>query len=174
MSRLQPEKLHVTLSSRIKADGPMAPRCYTLTHSDLTGELFLTIDSAYDKKQISGLYTRLMRDEVLTEWRTDEGAAMLHVHCHVSGGVALEPPGMRLAIFAREMPLVLEAFRFGDRSLFEAHPRLDDAPILVHFHARQPRHNRVEKWGTPADYDHLVRHPSPLHSARDGHPQRGT
>ena len=42
---------------------------------------------------------------------------------------------MRLAIFKRELPLVLEALRFGDRRLFEAHPELDQAPILVHFQA---------------------------------------
>jgi hypothetical protein len=118
----------------------------------LTGDLFLTIDVAYDNEQISGLYTRLMRDEVLAEWRADERPAALHVHCHVSGGFVLGSASVRLAIFKREMPLVLEAFRFGDRRFFAANPDLDQATIFVHFHAKEPRYNHVEKWGSPADY----------------------
>jgi hypothetical protein len=69
MSRLKPEKLHVRFAPSTTADGPVVPRRYTLTHSDVTGDLFLTIGPAYDHKQISGLYTRFMRDEVLAEWR---------------------------------------------------------------------------------------------------------
>jgi len=152
MGRLRPEKLHVRLGPSISAEGPITPRCYTLTHSDFTGDLFLTVDIVYDRESISGLYTRLMRDEVLAEWRTDEGHTELHVYCHVSNGFTLGSPRMRLAIFRRELPLVLEAIRFGDRRFFASHPGLDEAPIIVHFHAKQPRHNRVEDWGTPADF----------------------
>jgi hypothetical protein len=72
MSRLSPGKLQVRLTEGSVADGPVMPRCYTLTHSDTTGDLFLTIGPDFDRAQISGLYTRLMRDEVLAEWREDE------------------------------------------------------------------------------------------------------
>lgn len=152
MSRLRPEKLHVTLGPSISAEGPITPRFYTLTHSDVTGDLFLTVDIAYDREKISGLYTRLMRDEVLAEWHADKGPAELHVHCHVSGGFVLGWASMRLAIFKREMPLVLEALRFGDRRFFSAHPDLDQAAIFVLFHAKERRYNRAENWGSPADY----------------------
>jgi hypothetical protein len=114
--------------------------------------MYLTIGPDYDRKQISGWYTRLMRDEVLAEWCWEEKEPALHVHCHVSGGLALGPPGWRSAILKRELPLVLEAFRFGDRELFPAHPELDRSPIWVHFHATRARHARVERWGVPADY----------------------
>jgi hypothetical protein len=152
MSRLRAEKLHVRFMAGTTPEGPVAPRCYTLTHSDTTGDLFLTIGDAHDRRQISGWYTRLMRDEVLAEWRTEDGGSSLHVHCHVSGGLVLGPAGWRDAIFQQELPLVLEAFRFGDRGLFEAQPGLDQAPIRIHFHARQSRYDRVESWGTPAGY----------------------
>lgn len=69
MGRLRPEKLHVTFAPGTQIEGPTVPRCCTLTHSDMTGDLFLTIGSTYDEQQISGLYTRLMRDEVLAEWQ---------------------------------------------------------------------------------------------------------
>ena len=67
MERLNPEKLHVTHLTGAKSNHITLPRRYTLTHSERTGELFLSIGSEYDTKQISGLYTRLMRDEVLAE-----------------------------------------------------------------------------------------------------------
>lgn len=153
MSRLRPEKLHITFGPDTGPEGPATPRRYTLTHSDMTGDLFLTIGQAYDEEQLSELQTRLMRDEVLAEWREDEDGPALHVHCHVSGGLlTFGPAGMRYAIFKRELPLVLEAFRYGDREFFNAHPELDQTAILVHFHARQRRYNRVEPWGVPADY----------------------
>jgi hypothetical protein len=152
MSRLQPSKLHVRFGTGVDTEGPVTPRRYTLTHSDSTGELFLTIDQAYDEEQISGWYTRFMRDEVLAEWRAGDEGPGLHVHCHVSGGLVFGPAGFRDAIFRRELPLVLEAFRYGDRALFAAHPALDSAPIRVHFHARQRRYRRVQRWGTPSDY----------------------
>jgi hypothetical protein len=152
MSRLRPEKLHLRLIKGSIADGPVTPRCYTLTHSDTTGDLFLTIGPVFDRKQISGWYTRLMRDEVLAEWRKDDDGPSLHVYCHVSGGLVFGAASWRYAIFRSELPLVLEAFRYGDRAFFAAHPELDGAPIRIHFSARQRRYRRVERWGTPADY----------------------
>jgi hypothetical protein len=152
-TRLRPEALHVVYAADVTSQEPLAGRRYTLTHSDSTGELFLTIGKEYDRAQISGWYTRLMRDEVLSEWRQDEaGGPALHVSCHVSGGIILGGAGMRYAIFQRELPLVLEALRFGDRALFEAHPALDAAPIVVHFRYGAAPHDRQEGWGTPGDY----------------------
>jgi hypothetical protein len=152
MSRLRPEKLHVRFAGDVEPEGPIAPRRYTLTHSDTTGDLFLAIGLDYDRRQASGWYTRLMRDEVLAEWRENDDGPSLHVYCHVSGGLVFGTAGWRYAIFRHELPLVLEAFRYGDHALFAAHPELDGAPIRIHFQARQRRYRRVERWGTPADY----------------------
>lgn len=56
--------------------------------------------------QLTDWYTRLMRDEIVAEWRGNEQVS-LHVHCHVSGGhVLLAPAALRNSIFEREMPLV--------------------------------------------------------------------
>jgi hypothetical protein len=152
MSRLRPAKLHVRLAEGSAADGPVMPRCYTLTHSDTTGDLFLTIGPAFEVEQISGWYTRLMRDEVLAEWREEEDGPSLHVTCHVSGGLVFGSASFRYAIFRQELPLVLESFRYGDRGLFEAYPELDEAPIRVHFRSSRQRYHRKEHWGRPADY----------------------
>ena len=152
MSRLKTHKVHVDFIAPTAPDGPVYPRFYTLTHSDMTGDLFLTVGPRISYEQIRGWWTRFMRDEVVAEWKTIENAISLHVHCHVSGGMAIGPAGWRDRIFRKELPLVLEALRFGDRMLFDAHPELENAPIIVHFHSSNRCYRRTEEWGVPTDY----------------------
>ena len=94
MDHLNPDKLHVDFIDGANPDGPIIPRTYTLTHSDMTGDLFLTNSQRYNFPQVSGLYTRLMRDEVLAKWDINEGV-FLHIHCHVSGGLVFGLPKWR-------------------------------------------------------------------------------
>ena len=152
MLRLSPEKLHVVFKDHIKAEDPIVPRCYTLTHSDFTGDLFLTIGASYDLKQISGIYTKLVRDEVLAEWGNFNGVLSLIVHCHVSGGLIFGKASWRESIFRQEMPLVLESIRYGDRILFELNPKLDECPVWIHFKKSESAMVNTEKWGIIGDY----------------------
>lgn len=152
MKRLNPAKLHVTYLLGADETQPLSPRRYTLTHSDRTGDLFLAIGTDYDGKRMRHWYTRLMRDEVLGEWEMEEGGPFLLVHCHVSGGTVAGSAGMRYGIFRRELPLALEAIRFGDGPLVNAHADLDAAPVRVRFHAAQPRYDGREEWGRLGDY----------------------
>ena len=151
MEHLNPEKLHVNFIGGANADGPITPRAYTLTHSDSTGDLFLSIGLQNNLPQISGLYTRLMRDEVLAEWETNE-QIILHVHFHVSGGLVFGPAKWRYSIFRHHLPMVLEAFWYGDKRLIEIYPKMAKAPIIVHFHAREKKLNKSETWGVFDDY----------------------
>jgi len=151
MSRLMPEKLKVIISGDVTETDPVTPRRYTLTHSDATGELVLTIGSEYDRRQISGWYTRLMRDEVLAEWIKRDTSYSLDVYCHVSGGLIFGGSSMRESIFLSEMPLVLEALRFGDRLLFDRYVELDEAVIKIHLQS-SGRDYRVVEMGTPREY----------------------
>ncbi len=152
MSKLDPNKLHVHYGRRIKSDSAALPRRYTLTHSDLTGELYLSIGLDYNYQAISGLYTRLMRDEILAQWLDDESGLALHVYCHVSGGIVFGSAKWRDEILRYHMPQVLQAFRYGDRDFFRAHPNFDRAPVYVHFNASQKRFQRIESWGELRDY----------------------
>jgi len=153
LSSYKPEKLHVTFSPEM--EGVKLPRCYTLTHSDRTGDLFLKIAPQYDLAQISDWYTRLMRDEVLGQWKDEDGLA-LHFHCHVSGGLVLGPAKWRYAIFKGHLPMALEAIINGDGDFLHRQTNFQNAPLLVHFHAKQASLNRVEEWGSVRDY--LVNH----------------
>jgi hypothetical protein len=151
MGHLNPEKLHVSFIHGVQTDGPRYPRAYTLTHSDLTGDLYLSIGQATDQRQISGFYTRFMRDEVLAEWSDDEQPC-LHVHCHVSGGLVFGSASYREATFRYHMPLVFEAFRLGDRKLIERHPELGQALVSVYLHTRQWKSYQREGWGVLDDF----------------------
>ncbi len=151
MKRLNPDKLHVTYLSGTTPDKLVVPRRYTLTHSDRTGELFLTIGSEYETKEISKLYVRLMRDEVLAELSGDDNL-LLNVFCHVSGGFVLGTAKWRYNILQRELPLALEAIRYGDKTLFEQNPELDDAPVLIRFKSNKRKYDNVENWGVAGDY----------------------
>ena len=152
MQRLNPKKLRVTYLAGATTDKLIVPRRYTLTHSDRTGELFLSIGSQYNTKMISKLYTKLMRDEVLAELVNNEGSFEVRVHCHVSGGLIVGSAGWRYNIFRSELPLVLEAIRYGDRAMFEKNPELDHIPVQIHFHSNKKLYNIIEQWGTLADY----------------------
>jgi hypothetical protein len=118
----------------------------------MTGELFMTIGHDYDKTQISKLYTRLMRDEVLAELIENGDHLEFRVYCHVSGGMIIGTARWRNSIFHSELPLVLEALRYSDRILFEKNPDLDRAPVNIFFHSRHSRYNQVEAWGVIEDY----------------------
>jgi hypothetical protein len=48
--------------------------------------------------------------------------------------------------------MVLEAFRYGDRQIIEAHPEYALAPIIVHFHARDKKLDKTEQWGILDNY----------------------
>ena len=150
MGRLNSERLHVKLVSPTTEEGPVTPRRYTLTHSDRTGDLFLTIGPDYDHKQISGWYTRLLRDEVLAEWIEERHNPELHVYCQVGRG--LGTARFRESIFRRELPLVLEAFRYGDSRFLVKNPSLERAPIRIHFQMKNDKQNVIEHWGNIGAY----------------------
>jgi hypothetical protein len=151
MTHLNPNLLHVQFLDGANETGPLSPRTYTLTHSDVTGELFLNIGKEINFPQIEGIYTRLMRDEVLAEWELSQPAT-LHVFCHVSGGLVFGTAGMRYRIFRYHMPMVLEAFCYGDRILLKEHPELAKGKVVVHFIARQKRFNQDEAWRVLENY----------------------
>ena len=80
MEGLDPEKLSVEFRSGATPAEPVIGRKYTLTHSDETAELYLTIGLDYAVDQINW-----MRDEVLAEWVLDKGNIFLQVYVYVSG-----------------------------------------------------------------------------------------
>ncbi len=152
MSEFDPSRLTTKFQTKASADSLDLPRRYTLTHSDATGDLFLSIGPEYNVGQISGIYTRLMRDEVLAELVDDQGEISLHVYVHVSGGLVFGFPSWRNDILHHHMPMVLAAVRYGDSELFAASPELEATTIFVHFSSNHSRYNKVEDWKQIREY----------------------
>lgn len=146
MFRLNPEKLSVDFREGISPAGPIVPRRYTLTHSDETAQLFLTIGARYAADKISPL-----RDEVIGEWVPSHKGYTFHAAVLVDGQNPEEAP-VRNYIFRRELPLALEAIRYGDRQFLNAHPSLLSVPIIIHFRSNNPQFHKTEFWGSFSDY----------------------
>lgn len=148
MTKLNPEKLSVDFTKGVTPTDPIIPRRYTLTHSDITAELFLTIGLRYAYDKIN-----YMRDEVLGEWIKIEEKYFFYVHLYVDGQLGSAVTNIRNNIFRRELPLALQAIRYGDEKFFSAHPELNNAPIIIYFNSINPYFNKVENWGTFSCYD---------------------
>jgi hypothetical protein len=144
LSTFYPEKLSVEFKDGVTATEPVIPRRYTLTHSDLTGELFLNIGIHYAWEKINS-----MRDEVLGEWKIDRNSLYFCVYLYIDQGQYNPTVAeKRNEIFRRELPLALTAIRYGDRFFFNINPHLDQAPIIINFLSSYPQFARQENWGT--------------------------
>jgi hypothetical protein len=139
--------LQVTFAEGTHPDHPLVPRRYTLTHSDRTGKLFLSIGPDYDHHALGALQVRLQRDEVLGEWVLAAGGPRLELHMAAQGGLPVfGTAAMRRRIFRHYRSVVLAALRYGDRALAEAHPGLEDAAVVARFLWRRGR-VETEPWG---------------------------
>ena len=153
MTHLNPEKLFVTQSLGSAGEESFFPRWYTLTHSDKTGDLFLTIGREVSEKQVAGFYTRFMRDEVVAEWKEDDkGDRELHVYVHVSGGFVFGTAGMRDSILRHHMPMVLEAFGYAEKDVIKHDPALGEAIVKVHYQSHRKKFDRTEDYGHFGDW----------------------
>jgi len=127
---------------------PIAARKYTITHSDITGELFIVISEEYAEDQINKI-----RDEVRLSWEMREGKPALIGSVLVDQKGIIENAKIRNTIFYNEMPVALEALRQADRFLFEEYPHLNDAPVLIHFISEYPEYNKIYDFGTIGSYE---------------------
>ncbi|HCW03160.1 MAG TPA: hypothetical protein DGK91_00650 [Clostridium sp.] len=146
MKVFDPEKLYVEFRPGVTKTEPILGRKYTLTHSDISAELFLTVglEFAYDK-------ITSIRDELLVEWLLSDRGLIFYAYIYL-GEFDPQVLATRDAIFRRELPLALEAIIYGDREFFYAHPQLENAPICIYFDSTDPNYRRYEYWGTVKDY----------------------
>ena len=151
MFKFQPEKLNVNYKDKISTSSTLIPRKYTLTHSDESGELFLSIGSKYDLDQID--YNN--RDEVLGSWEKDNEYYLL-ITVEVDKGEDLSNTIRRDKIFRQELPLALMAIIYGDNLLLENNKELYESPIRVKFNSKINEYNMLEEWGKVNDYKYNV------------------
>lgn len=147
MSKLNKDKLLVKFKPCVTKTEPIAGRRYTLTHSDITAELFLVVGLNYAYEDITS-----MRDEVLGEWSKINKNSTLKIYLHVDGKLGPINAIIRYKVFKKELPLALEAIRYGDREFFTANPELDNTSVIVYFDSKYRWLNRVENWGSLSKY----------------------
>ena len=147
MFKFQPSKLNVDYKGNVGTKEPMIPRKYTLTHSDETGELFLSIGNNYDLDQIN--YE--IRDEVLGCWEKDD-KYYLFITLELDNGEDLTNTIKRDKIFREEIPLALMAIVYGDSIFLENNRELYEAPVRVKFNSRISEYDTLEEWRKVKDY----------------------
>ena len=120
MSDFNKEKLNIVFADDIDNDGAIIPRRYTLTHSDETGELFLSIGKYYDYSKVGEL-----RDEVLGCWSCDENNLYyLRLEVLLDTCSDEEKIAIRNKIFRNELSMVIKAIIYGEREFFLIHKEL--------------------------------------------------
>ena len=147
MFKFQPSKLNVDYKGNVGTKEPIIPRKYTLTHSDETGELFLSIGNNYDLDQIN--YG--VRDEVLGCWEKDD-KYYLFITLELDNGEDLTNTIKRDKIFREEIPLALMAIVYGDSIFLENNSELYEAPVRVKFNSKVSEYDTLEEWGMVKDY----------------------
>ncbi|MCA0173610.1 staygreen family protein [Bacillus sp. RAR_GA_16] len=136
----------VTYRDGLKEKNCILGRKYTLTHSDLTGELFLTIGKEYAIDRIS-----FIRDEVLGSFRNDCGL-YYYVYVLVDDPTEEGREEIRNRIFREELPDALSAIRVGDSRFFQTYPQLDDVPIWIYFDSNKEQWEAYEYYGSFREY----------------------
>lgn len=147
MTKFQPNKLSVSYKDEIGTKNFLLPRKYTLTHSDESGELFLSIGKNYDLDKIN--YN--VRDEVLGSWEKDDKEYLL-ITLEIDNGEEIGNTVNRDRIFRQELTLALIAIIYGDNLLFENNKELYESPIRVKFNSKFSEYDTLEEWGQIKDY----------------------
>ena len=145
MNKFNPERLSVEYRDVVTATEPVISRHHTLTHSDDTGELFLTIGTQFAWDKVNND----MRDEVIGEWKTNGYYIYYNAYVMVNKeGQDFNTAMRRYEVFRRELPLALTAIRYGDRFIFDVYPALDNGLIIVNFISTYPQLYKQEIFGT--------------------------
>lgn len=147
MFEFKPEKLIVDFKNGITETCGIIPRTYTMTHSDETADLFVTVGTIYDWDKITEV-----RDEVIAEWVKEDGKYKIKVYVHVDGQKGVKETAIRNDIFRKELPLALTAIRYADNRFFNKNPDLDNSQIIVHFNSSIDDYNKKENWGVFKQY----------------------
>ena len=145
--RFNTNKIETTFVSPITLDSPIEGRKYTLTHSDDTGMMFLTVATEYDYSSIN----QDLRDEIIGTWKKYDNFYNLFFYAYVGDLDYLDALN-RYNIFKSHMVSALQAIIYGDRELLNKHKELLNTPIYVKFDSSIPTFNNYEFYGYVKDY----------------------
>ena len=145
--RFNPDKLKSTFVEPITLYGPIKDRKYTLTHSDDTGMMFLTVANEYDYSAIN----QDLRDEILGIWKTYYNSYNIFFYAYI-GDLNYFDALYRYNIFKSHINSALQSVIYGDRELLKKYPKLLNTPIYIKFDSSIPIFNNYEFYGYVNDY----------------------
>lgn len=147
MKELNPQKVFVQYRDRMRPYEPVMGRKYTITHSDITAELFVFVASNYAEDQVTN-----MRDEVRIAWEQNRKGLILIGSVIVDGSGVIGNAYTRNKIFYNEMPTALQALRQADRFLFDKDCNLDNTPVYIRFISSNPIYDKLYDFGVIGVY----------------------
>lgn len=147
MRKLYPQKVFVQYRDIMRPYEPVMDRKYTITHSDITAELFVFVATNYAEDQITS-----MRDEVRVAWEQYKKGLALFGSVIVDANGEMGNAYIRNKIFYNEMPTALQALRQADRFLFDKEPNLDNTPVFIHFISSNPIYDKTYDFGVIGIY----------------------
>ena len=146
--KFNPDNLETTFVEPMTPFGPIENRKYTLTHSDETSMMFLTIADFHDYNAIN----KDMRDELLGSWKiSEDDSYRIYFYAYV-GETDFISASIKYGAFKYHMKLALEAIFYGDRDLFIKNPNLLNTPVFVKFDSSIPMFDNYESYGYVKDY----------------------
>ncbi|GAA0783436.1 staygreen family protein [Hathewaya limosa] len=148
MYKFNKDKVNIFYEKGTKDICPIIPRRYTLTHSDKTGDLFITIGSNFATQNID----LKQRDEVLAKWAHINDQYIFCVYVLVDNENLKNSAEKRNKIFREELPLAIKGLAYADKELFITYPYLNSSPIYVYFHSTREDLNRIEFSGHFYDF----------------------
>lgn len=151
MDKLDSSKLIIDFKKGISQSGPIVPRNYTVTHSDETGDILVTVAKEYDKTHITA-----KRDEVYGRWREHGKDYALCLYLSVDGNERdRNKIEQRNRSFREALPLVITAIRQGDLGLIKKYNKLDESDVFIKFDSRFEDFYKVENWGKVKNYKYV-------------------
>lgn len=143
-----PYRLYVQYRPEIQHKTSFRLRKYTLTHSDITGDLFLTVSTQYALDQVNE-----MRDEVLGEWIQSKQGTIFSGQVFVGDkSIPSNQQKIRYEIFNREMSTALQGIFYGERYLLEMNPELLQAPVYILFVSNNLDYSGIKYFGKVIEY----------------------
>jgi len=119
------------------------PRRYTSTHDDNKREIYLTIDTKYNSKQLDTEEVKNVESQILGKWVNSKTIKLVAIVSSEKNPQA----AIRDKIIRLELPNVLRQIGLAERATVTIRPELGRAKIFIHYKSVDPKFDKKEYLG---------------------------
>ncbi|MGV3466886.1 MAG: staygreen family protein [Heyndrickxia sp.] len=149
MSEWTSETFSVNIAPPATAFYPLEGRKYTISQSEYTGNLFLSISNQFSNLVVDSNLLEILQ----AEWITFMGEYALKGKISINGSDNdRRLTQVRCMIFQKDLPELIRALVTADQQFFKNYPLLLDAPIIIHFDTTFPEFSGSFHLGSPRQY----------------------